>query len=168
MTKNSVLERLKKDWPRIKFRVGRKFAFRPPRTVVYEEEFEQNCRTAAGGGGRFGVETGGENDVLTEVEVEYNFYNLQLLHEVGHALLEHKDFGADLERVKMERAAWEKARELCERYGVRYDEEFAEGALDSYRDWLHRKSVCPECGATRYQGADGRYRCPGCEEFVMN
>jgi lipopolysaccharide biosynthesis regulator YciM len=38
-------------------------------------------------------------------------------------------------------------------------------ALDTYRDWLHRRSACPECGLTRYQTVDGRWHCPGCEGF---
>lgn len=63
----------------------------------------------------------------------------------------------------MEREAWEKARELCERYGVEYDEEVVEAELDSYREWLHKRSRCPKCGLTRYQGGDGKYRCPECE-----
>lgn len=82
---------------------------------------------------------------------------------MGHALLEHKNFATDPERLRMERAAWEKARELCTRYGIFYDEEFVEDELDTYRNWLHQKSRCPECGLTRYQTVDGKYHCPGCD-----
>lgn len=130
------LEKLKADWLDLRFREGKKFAFRAPRTIYVERgaDFEQNsCK-------------------------------LQVLHEVGHALLGHCEYTLDLERLKMERAAWEKARELCVKYGVNYDEEVVEAALDTYRDWLHRRSQCPDCGLTRYQGADGCYRCPGCEK----
>ena len=89
-----------------------------------------------------------------------------LLHEVGHALLGHFDFGTDIQRIKMENAAWEKARELAKEYGVEWDEEIAQGELDTYRDWLHKKSRCPECGLTRFQTPDGEYHCPRCENFT--
>lgn len=92
--------------------------------------------------------------------------SLQLLHEVGHAVLGHRDFGTDPERLRMERAAWDKARELCTIYNILYDEEFVEASLDTYRDWLHQRSKCPKCGLTRYQTADGKYHCPRCENFT--
>ncbi len=91
---------------------------------------------------------------------------LLLLHEVSHAILGHRDFSADIERLKMEMEAWEKARELCEQYGVEYDEEKAQDELDTYRDWLHKKSRCPKCGLTRFQTPDGEYHCPRCENFT--
>lgn len=135
------------EFGELRFRRGRKFAFRPPRTILIPE---QDCLEKCS---KYGKN-------------EYNFLRMQLLHEVGHALLGHRDWKTDLMRVKMECAAWAKARELCERYGVRYDEDFAEGELDSYRDWLHQRSRCKKCGLTRYQGQDGKYHCPGCEGML--
>lgn len=188
-----LVDKLRADWPELRFRVGKKFAFRPPRTVVYEAaDFEvsgggdegvgaADCGAVSGdagarseaadldAGGVAGEMAGVDDEKVgvdrgvMEVDFEQNWYNLQLLHEVGHALLGHCEYGVDLERLKMERAAWEKARELCGRYGVEYDEAAVEGALDTYRDWLHRRSRCAKCGLTRFQGADGRYRCPGCD-----
>lgn len=186
-----LVDKLRADWPELRFRVGKKFAFRPPRTVVYEAaDFEvssggdegvgvADCRAVSGdagarseaadAGGVAGEMAGVDDEKvgvdrdMAGVDFEQNWYNLQLLHEVGHALLGHCEYGADLERLKMERAAWEKARELCGRHGVEYDEAAVEGALDTYRDWLHRRSRCAKCGLTRFQGADGRYRCPGCD-----
>ena len=130
---NKIIVQLRKDYPWLRFRMGKKFTFRPARTVVVEQNCGEKCA------------------------------KLLLLHEVGHALCEHKNYRTDAERVKMEREAWEKARELCERYGVEYDEEVVEAELDSYREWMHKRSRCPKCGLTRYQGRDGRYRCPECE-----
>ena len=92
-------------------------------------------------------------------------YPLLLLHEVGHALCGHRDFKTTPQRVKMEREAWEKARELCDLYGVEYDEAVVEQELDSYRDWLDKKSRCPVCGLTRFQTTDGKFHCPKCENF---
>lgn len=123
-----LVVQLEAEYPEIKFRLGRKFAFRPPRTIFFAE------------GSR-----------------------LELLHELGHARLEHNFYATDPERLKMERAAWNEAKKLCECYGIEYDEDFVEDALDSYRNWLHQRSKCPECGLTRYQARDGEYHCPNCE-----
>lgn len=129
------VQRLKKDYSEYRFREGGRFAFRTPSTIIYED-----C------GGR------GENGC-----------RLQLLHELGHAILGHREFWTDVERIKIERAAWEKARELAEQYNIYYDEEFVEEKLDSYRDWLHKRSQCPRCKATRFQTRGGDYHCPNCE-----
>ncbi|MBR2795466.1 hypothetical protein IKE13_00145 [Candidatus Saccharibacteria bacterium] len=93
------------------------------------------------------------------------FAELLALHEVSHAVLKHKDFRMDVERLKMEVAAWEKAKELAKHYGVDVDEDVIQGELDTYRDWLHKKSRCPGCGLTRFQTTDGEYHCPRCENF---
>ncbi len=90
---------------------------------------------------------------------------LLLLHELGHALLGHRSYTTDVERLKMESAAWEKAKSLAPTYNIPWDVDFAESELDTYRDWLHRRSKCPSCGLTRYQTPDGRYHCPRCSAF---
>ena len=90
-----------------------------------------------------------------------------LLHELGHALLGHKDFSIDIERIKMESDAWEKARDLATKYRIDFDDDMMQYELDTYRDWLHKKSRCPICGLTRFQDASG-YHCPSCESFRNN
>ena len=134
------VEVLAHDFPSLRFKPGKKFAFRPPRTVFFEQPTERESSDAS---------------VLDS-------YRLRLLHELGHAQLGHTDFVTDVERLKLERAAWEKAREFCAIYNVNYDEDLIEVELDSYRDWLHNRSRCPECGLTRYQTVDGASHCPGC------
>lgn len=163
-----ILSTVRRDYPDLRFRVGKKFMFRPPRTVVYAREADFNRIDS---GNDYGDD--GENDEnndgggdLIGVGNEQKYYTLQLLHEVGHAVLGHEDFGADIERVKMERAAWEQARELCKRYGVEYDEDFVEGELDTYRDWLEKRSRCKVCGLARYQDEGGVYHCPFCENIT--
>ena len=99
---------------------------------------------------------------------EEPFDEMLILHEVSHALLGHKDFKEDLERVKMEGAAWEKAKELARQYDIEINEELIQDELDTYRDWLHQKSRCPVCGLTRYQTPDSQYHCPSCETFRNN
>ena len=94
------------------------------------------------------------------------FFELLLLHEVSHAILKHRNFNTDLERVKMENEAWEKAKELASKYGVTVDEGLIQDELDTYRDWLHKKSRCPKCGLTRFQTPDAKYHCPRCENLA--
>lgn len=157
--REEFLQRLRQDYADLRFVEGRKFMYRGPRTVVFEhrkiapkhvdsrQNIDLQCRK------------------LEVDRAEQNLYFLQLLHEVGHAILRHCDYGLDLERLEMERAAWAEARKLCEKYGVDCDEDFVEMELDSYRDWLHRRSKCRICGLTRYQDAAGVYHCPHCETF---
>lgn len=91
-------------------------------------------------------------------------YDLLLLHELGHALCGHQHFDTHIERLKMEREAWDQAAKLCKQFSVIYDVDFVESQLDTYRDWLHVKSKCQKCGLTRYQTGDGRYHCPYCND----
>ncbi len=129
-----LLDRVKADFPEVTWRGGKKYLFRPPKTIVLGPAEPHD--------------------------------DLLLLHELGHYLCKHRDYATIPRRVKMEREAWDKARELCERYGVEYDEEVAEDELDTYRDWLDKKSRCPRCGLTRFQTPDGDFHCPRCENFM--
>ena len=86
-----------------------------------------------------------------------------LLHEVGHALSGRFGFRTEIERLRIEVEAWERARVLGERYGVDLDEDLVQDELDSYREWLHQKSRCPDCGLTRFQTPDGVWHCPKCD-----
>ena len=122
----NLLSVLENDYPELVFRNGKRFLFRPPKTVVIGSD-EENA-------------------------------DLLLLHEVGHALSCHRSFDTDIRRLKMEREAWEKARELAKQYGVEFDDEIIETELDSYREWLDKKSRCKKCGLTCYQAQDGKYQ----------
>lgn len=88
---------------------------------------------------------------------------LLLLHEIGHALSGEYDFKTEVGRLKIEVKAWEKAKELAPKYEIDIDEDLIEGELDSYRDFLHQKSRCPNCGLTRFQTPDGTFYCPRCD-----
>ena len=129
-------QRLEDDYPNLRFISGKKFMFRPPRTIVL-----------------------GPKEPFAE---------LLALHEVSHAICGHTDFKTDVERLKMEVEAWEKARELASLYGIEVNDDVIRQELDTYRDWLHQKSRCPQCGLTRYQTPDGLYHCPSCECFGNN
>jgi ssDNA-binding Zn-finger/Zn-ribbon topoisomerase 1 len=85
-----------------------------------------------------------------------------LLHEVSHGLLEHREYKKDVELLAMEAAAWEKAKELAGLYHFPISDTVSEEHLDTYRDWLHARSTCPECSATGYQSGKETYTCPAC------
>lgn len=125
----TFLAKIKSDFPSLKFIDGKRFTFRPPRTIVVEPDGEA----------------------------------LLLLHEIGHALIGEYDFKTEVGRLKIEVVAWEKARELADSYKIAIDEDLIEGELDTYRDFLHQKSRCPDCGLTRFQTPDGTFYCPKCD-----
>lgn len=85
-----------------------------------------------------------------------------LLHEVGHALLEHTDFESDIELLKIEVAAWQRAHKLARTYGISIDADYVQNCLDSYRDWLHLRSTCPTCFERSLQSDKHTYRCMNC------
>ena len=126
----TFLAKIKSDFPSLKFVPGKRFLFRPPKTVVYVAD---------------------SPDILI------------FLHEMGHALTSLYDFKTEVGRLKIEVLAWEKARELANSYEIPVDEDLIEGELDSYRDFLHQKSRCPNCGLTRFQTPDGVFYCPRCD-----
>lgn len=85
-----------------------------------------------------------------------------ILHELGHALLGHATYQKDFELLQMELAAWHKAQELSSRYQVAFDKPYIQHCLDSYRDWLDRRSTCPTCKSHGVQATQRRYTCPNC------
>ncbi len=98
-----------------------------------------------------------------EHTIYFNDDDATTLHELGHALLGHHSYGQDIELVQMERAAWDKALTLAPKYGVQISPDDVETALDSYRDWLYRRGLCPSCGQCGVQSrTDYCYTCPNC------
>lgn len=87
-----------------------------------------------------------------------------ILHELGHALLGHTTYKTDAELVQKEMLAWEKANELGKIYGVTLNDEYIQDCLDSYRDWINKRSTCPMCGVKTVSTVDNTYRCFNCQE----
>ena len=85
-----------------------------------------------------------------------------LLHEIGHAELEHSHYNDDLELLIMEVEAWKKAKELADHYHLVIDDEHIQECLDSYRDWLHQRSRCIECKMHSFQNDHTTYECFNC------
>ena len=90
-----------------------------------------------------------------------------LLHEIGHASLQHGTYASDIELLDMEREAWHYALStLVPRYGLDHTvaQSIADDALDSYREWLHRRSTCPTCSAVGIESTKHHYVCLVCEQ----
>jgi hypothetical protein len=128
-----LITQLRIKFPDLKFRIGKQFSWSP--------------------------ETG---------EIIYkDTYNKQatwsLLHETGHALLGHKSYKADFELVRLEIDAWQKARAVAQELDITIDENHIEDCLDTYRDWLYKRSICPTCSTKSLQQDDYiHYHCFNC------
>lgn len=86
-----------------------------------------------------------------------------LLHESGHALLGHSHYDADFMLIKLEVEAWQKAKEIANLLDISIDEDHIQDCLDTYRDWLYKRSVCPKCSNKSLQESDFKnYRCFNC------
>ncbi|MEO5691046.1 MAG: hypothetical protein ABIQ64_02570 [Candidatus Saccharimonadales bacterium] len=86
----------------------------------------------------------------------------ELLHELGHALLDHDSYTHDVELLSIEREAWDKAVELAPSYGLAIDDDAVEEQLDTYRNWLHARSRCPNCHVAGFQQTTRNYNCLLC------
>ena len=127
----AFLEAIKESYPEFTFRPGRKFLFRPPKSIYYLESDEN--------------------------------FRFLLLHELSHALLGHFSFSRSLERLQIERDAWAKTRELCSLHSITFNEELAEIELNTYRDWVHQKTLCKHCGLSCLEVSSESLYCPFCQ-----
>jgi hypothetical protein len=86
-----------------------------------------------------------------------------LLHELAHALLGHTIYRKDIELISLERDAWHYAKNvLALRYDITILDRTIEDMLDTYRDWIHARSKCPQCKLTGMQTKKDRYKCISC------
>ncbi len=95
-----------------------------------------------------------------------SFKNLRysVLHELAHALLGHHSYQTDFELLKLETKAWELAAEIGRKYKLRINDEHIQRCLDTYRDWLHGRSRCPNCSMQALQQSASTYKCQNCSK----
>jgi len=86
-----------------------------------------------------------------------------LLHELGHAIAGHSQYESDVSLLQKETEAWEKAINLSPTYKIEINDEHIQACLDTYRDWLHKRSTCPGCGGHGLQQSKTLYRCVNCQ-----
>ena len=85
-----------------------------------------------------------------------------LLHELGHARLDHDSYASDIELLQKEVEAWQEALGLASLYEVNFDEDHMQDCLDTYRDWVHKRSTCPMCTNSGLQHSEKQYICINC------
>ncbi len=122
------------QYPNINFAQGSCFVWSPKRSTVFFNEDESNTQKG----------------------------RLALLHEIGHAELDHSDYDSDIGLLNMEIDAWDFAVEKAYEFGVRVDEEHIDRCLETYRIWLHKRSRCPECSFHGIQQKSDEYFCFMC------
>jgi hypothetical protein len=104
-----------------------------------------------------------KSEVAYKANARGNSAEWALLHETSHALLGHHTYRNDFELVEMEVAAWERAKELSAELQLgTIDENHVQDCLDTYRDWLHKRCLCPECGNRSFQQDPEHYSCYNC------
>lgn len=86
-----------------------------------------------------------------------------LLHELGHGVLGHRAYDTDIDLLQKEVAAWARARAIARDFGIVIDETYAQNCLETYRNWLYKRSTCPECGAHGAQNENKQYYCLNCK-----
>jgi hypothetical protein len=86
-----------------------------------------------------------------------------LLHELSHALLGHTSFVYDVELLGKEVEAWHYAKnQLAPRYDLTITDEAVDAAIETYREWLYKRSTCPNCDQTGQQIKTDTYQCLNC------
>ena len=94
---------------------------------------------------------------LLTTEGTYRF-----IHEIGHATSGHTNFQSGVQLLSLETEAWESAKKIAEGYNITIDSDFIEDCLDSYRDWLHVRSICPNCKTVSIEADENVYKCFNC------
>lgn len=89
-------------------------------------------------------------------------FSYSLLHEIGHAIELHNNFKNDLELLKIERSAWENAIIIGQKIDILISKEHIEKCMDTYRDWLYARSLCPYCHQCGLQSSTTEYTCLFC------
>ncbi len=128
-----MLERLRKDYPHLQYTEGDSFCWSPQSKQIFYTPEHSQVGAWA------------------------------ILHETAHALLDHTKYCLDFELLQMEVAAWDTAKKIAKTYDIAIDEDHIQDCLDSYRDWLYKRSICPSCGNKSVQlDNEARYQCFNC------
>lgn len=88
----------------------------------------------------------------------------KLIHEIGHAESQHKNFNSGIRLLSLETEAWDKALAIASTFDIEIPADFIEHSLDSYRDWLHKRSMCPDCKTIGIESGENQYKCFNCRQ----
>lgn len=133
---DQLLKRLKKDYSSIEFEKGDSFCWSPSRGIIYYSNSPSKDNNSC----------------------------WALLHELAHAKLMHDNYSSDVELLLKEVEAWDEAKKIAKRYDLDIDENHVQDCLDTYRDWLHRRSKCPKCKINTTQQNHEQYKCFNCQD----
>lgn len=133
---NLTLDDIRSTFPELKFAAGSVFSWSASDSTIY-----------------YPIDTDFDNSFL-----------YSLLHEIAHGLLVHNSFTNDLNLISLERDAWEKSKKIAQSLGTNVDEEHIEKCMDTYRDWLYTRSLCPNCHQCGLQTSKTTYECIFCND----
>ena len=86
-----------------------------------------------------------------------------LLHELGHALSGHVTYKLDIQLLKLEAEAWQKAQQTAKKYNIKISQKYINNCMNTYKDWLLSRSKCPNCNLVGLQSPkDLQYSCCNC------
>ena len=103
-----------------------------------------------------------DNRLVTRLQNDYPMFEFVASDKARWSPTEQKIYYTNDSQI--EREAWNVAIELAPTYGLNIDNDVVERALDTYRDWLHQRSLCPKCGQTGIQNIKTlSYSCPNCQ-----
>ena len=132
---DTLLNSLHAKFPTLNFQPGTTFSWSPAsKQVIYKESADASDEVAG----------------------------WSLLHEAGHALLDHNIYDTDFDLLLMEVSAWDKAVQLAKKFKITIDENHIQDCLDTYRDWLYQRSTCPQCTNCSLQTDSRTYKCFNC------
>lgn len=133
-----LITSLKQDFPDFYFTYGKRFSFRPPKTIV------------------IGPDEGEKTPMLLFHELGH-----ALSHQYSYKTAVER---LKIESIAWSegKKAYQNYHSLPP-----WDDDFVEENLDTYRDWLHTKSKCKACGLTMFQNQDGTWECPYCSQFKV-
>jgi hypothetical protein len=135
MSTKDVLARVQSAYPQIRFAEGTDFMWSiKDQTVTYSTNVS-------------------DTDKFTS----------SLCHELSHGILGHADFKHDIELIKLERDAWDHATTIArDLFDLTIPTDHIEDCMNTYRDWLYQRSLCPTCKQCGLQQTKQQYSCIMC------
>jgi hypothetical protein len=104
------------------------------------------------------------SQTITYYKTNQPLQTWSILHEAGHALLNHQSYSNDFDLLLKELEAWQEAKNIAHHFKLQIDQNHIENCLDTYRDWLDKRSQCPQCSLRSIQIANSSlYRCYNCQ-----
>lgn len=158
MPLSKFITQLQTDYPDFHFVYGKRFSFRPPKTIVigpYEGEKTALLALHELGHGLSGA---------------YSYdLDVERIKIESRAWQEAKKVYSRYAYTAIDQKTGKSSKKTANSFNFslpEWDGDFVESQLDTYRDWLHTRSKCKKCGLTKYQTTDKTYHCPRCDDLL--